>query len=32
MYANTEVYDNRAELAEYDESGKLTKFGHNPLN
>jgi hypothetical protein len=32
MYANTEVYDNRAELAEYDESGKLIKFGHNPLN
>lgn len=32
MYANTEVYDNRAELAEYDESGKLVKFGHNPLN
>ena len=26
MYANTEVYDNRAELAEYDEEGKITKF------
>lgn len=30
-YANTEVYDNRAELPEYDENGNLIKFGHNPL-
>ena len=30
-YANTEVYDNRAELAEYDENGNLTKFApYNP--
>ena len=30
-YANTEVYDNRAELAEYDGNGNLTKFGTNPI-
>lgn len=30
-YANTEVYDNRAELPEYNENGDLVKFGHNPL-
>lgn len=30
-YANTEVYDNRAELAEYDNNGNVTKFGpYNP--
>ena len=32
MYANTEVYDNRSELPEYDEDGDLINFGHNPLN
>lgn len=31
-YANTEVYDNRAELAEYDNNGNLTKFGANPID
>jgi len=25
-YANTEVYDNRSELAEYDENGNIVKF------
>ena len=25
-YANTEVYDNRAELIEYDDNGKISKF------
>lgn len=30
-YANTEVYDDRSELAEYDENGDLTKFApYNP--
>jgi hypothetical protein len=30
-YANTEVYDNRAELAEYDNNGNLVKFApYNP--
>ena len=30
-YANTEVYDNRSELAEYDENGNLAKFKpYNP--
>ena len=30
-YANTEVYDNRSELAEYDENGNITKFKpYNP--
>ena len=30
-YANTEVYDNRAELAEYDSNGNLVKFApYNP--
>ena len=30
-YANTEVYDNRAELAEYDDNGNLVKFApYNP--
>jgi len=30
-YANTEVYDNRSELAEYDENGNMTKFApYNP--
>lgn len=29
-YANTEVYDNRAELAQYDENGEITKFA--PFN
>lgn len=32
MYANTEVYDNRSELPEYDDDGDLINFGHNPLN
>lgn len=26
-YANTEVYDNRAELAEYDENGNIVRLG-----
>lgn len=30
-YANTEVYDNRSELAEYDENGNIVKFKpYNP--
>ena len=30
-YSNTEVYDDRSELAEYDENGDLTKFApYNP--
>jgi hypothetical protein len=31
-YANTEVYDNRSELAEYDENGNITKFKPNPVS
>lgn len=31
-YANTEVYDNRSELADYDDSGNITKFKPNPIN
>lgn len=32
-YANTEVYDNRSELAEYDENGNIAKFKpYNPTN
>ena len=30
-YANTEVYDDRSELAEYDENGDLSKFGTKNL-
>ena len=30
MYANTEVYDDRAELADYDDDGNITKFA--PFN
>lgn len=30
-YANTEVYDNRSELADYDSSGNINKFKPNPL-
>ena len=30
-YANTEVYDNRSELAEYDENGNIVKFKPNPI-
>lgn len=30
-YANTEVYDNRAEIAEYDENGNLQNFKPNPI-
>ena len=26
MYANTEVYDNRAEQADFDEDGNITKY------
>ena len=29
-YANTEVYDNRSEMAEYDENGNIAKFKPNP--
>jgi len=30
-YANTEVYDDRAELADYDEDGNITKLGTKNL-
>lgn len=30
-YANTEVYDNRSELALYDENGNISKFAANPI-
>ena len=30
-YANTEVYDNRSELAEYDENGNLINFKPSPI-
>ena len=30
-YANTEVYDNRSELADYDSNGNIDKFKPNPL-
>ena len=30
-YANTEVYDNRSELALYDENGNISKLAANPI-
>ena len=30
-YANTEVYDDRSELAEYDENGNIVKLGTQNL-
>ena len=30
MYANTEVYDNRSEQAEYDENGKIKNLATYP--
>ena len=31
-YANTEVYDDRSELADYDENGDINKLGTQNLN